>query len=698
MSGPSSSFPNLQGNPLEPQDYASLEARWINRELAEAAMLRRVDSVTGAEIVGRRGGDFAGILIPYFLPGEAHVRDYRLRRDHPDFERASDGTLRQRRKYLSPPGRGGMLYFPPGIAPELLTDVDVPTILTEGEFKGLALWRLAWYSRSDADEKPSFLVLAIPGVWNWRGIVGKTYDADGVRVDVTGPIPDIERILWLGRRVIILFDADLETKLDVSVARDQLTRELQSRGAEVAWFPWPKGVPSQLKGIDDYLAERGPAEVLSLLAKARVVANKTKRGTVELRSGGSSQDWKWGLLIANSGEPKVLLANAITALRHAPEWTGVLAYDEFALKTVMQKPAPWPGADPAKPWGDNEDRLTTDWLQHQGICVPLEVAGQGVQTVAMDHRFHPVRDYLDALAWDGVPRLDQWLTTYLGVTDSPYARAVGARWLISAVARIYSPGVKADCCLILEGSQGLQKSTALRKLSEPWFTDELGELGSKDAAMQLRGAWVVELSELEAALRADVPRTKAFVSRQFDRFRPPYGKHVIEAPRQCVFAATVNPDEYLRDETGARRFWPVACGQIDVASLARDRDQLWAEARDRFRAGEKWWLDTPELEAQAQEEQADRYQEDPWHDTVAAYIADQPTVSVPEILLGPLGKKIENITQADKNRVARILLAEGWERFKGPRRSSDNPRRPWLYRRKQGVAVHLRAEDTTETS
>src|SRR5581483_7104435 len=194
-------------------------------------------------------------------------------------------------------------------------------------------------------------------------------------------------------------------------------------------------------------------------------------------------------------------------------------------------------------------------------------AGQAVQTAARDRPIHPVKAYLHALLWDGVQRVDTWLSAYLGAEDTEYARAVGSRWLISAVARIYRPGVKADCCLILEGPQGIKKSTALRTLAGEYFTDELADLGSKDAALQIRGVWIVEISELDSLARSEIASIKAFMSRTADRFRPPFGKRVVECPRQCVFAGTVNHTEYLRDETGARRFWPVLCGTIDIEAL-----------------------------------------------------------------------------------------------------------------------------------
>lgn len=199
---------------------------------------------------------------------------------------------------------------------------------------------------------------------------------------------------------------------------------------------------------------------------------------------------------------------------------------------------------------------------------------------------------MKGLQSDSVERLDRWLSTYLGCEDTEYSGAVGSRWLISAVTRIFHPGAKADCCLILEGPQSIRKSTALRTLAGEYFTDELADLGSKDAAMQTRCGWIIELSELDSLSNSDVARIKAFMSRTTVRFRPPYGMRLVEWPRQCVFAGTVNQTTYLRDETGGRRFWPVAAGRIDIDALARDRDPLWAEAKARFDAGAAWWLET----------------------------------------------------------------------------------------------------------
>ena len=393
-----------------------------------------------------------------------------------------------------------------------------------------------------------------------------------------------------------------------------------------------------------------------------------------------STAWRDGLLLNLNGTVKPVLANAITALRGAPEWTGVLAYNEFAHFTVFQKPAPWMKPDIEVPadWTPNDDTLTTEWLHHQGIFVSGDVTGQAVEAVARERLFHPVRSYLKDLTWDGKHRLDSWLPEYLGVDPSPYAAAVGSRWMISAVARVFEPGCKADCCLILEGEQGIRKSTALRVLAQPWFTDEIADIGSKDAALQTRGVWVIEIAELDSMSRSDIGKIKAFMSRMTDRFRPPYGKRPIDSPRQCVFAGSVNHGTYLRDETGGRRFWPVKCEApvIDVDALAEVRDQLWAEATYVYFDGKPWWLDSVSLNREAAEEQADRYEGDPWDELILKWAVDRESVSIAEVLTNCLEKKKDMWTQWDRNRVARCLRANGWIRFKAGPRSA----REWRYR------------------
>jgi hypothetical protein len=246
------------GNALTDTDYENLARRWIDKKLAERAGIRRVDSDSGRLLVGRRDhGAYQGLGIPYFLPGDSRIREWRLRRDHPDIEYVG-GKPKECGKYLSPPGRKNMLYFVPDASANLLKSVAAPVVVTEGEFKTLALWRLANYKSSI----PQFLPLGLSGVWNWRGTVGKTTGPNGDRRDVKGVIPDLDLVVWESRRVIIAFDADANKNEKVEIARSLLARELRMRGAEVGLLTWDM---AQGKGIDDLLANVGPEKVLELL-------------------------------------------------------------------------------------------------------------------------------------------------------------------------------------------------------------------------------------------------------------------------------------------------------------------------------------------------------------------------------------------------------------------------------------------------
>lgn len=402
--------------------------------------------------------------------------------------------------------------------------------------------------------------------------------------------------------------------------------------------------------------------------------------------------WKDFLISGNSG-PTACLANAIAALRTAPEWRGVLAFDEFRMRTIIQKEFPG-GQRTSGAWTDSDDISTTDWMQHQGILVKPEAVANAVQLVAKDNAFHPVRDYLENLEWDKKPRIGSWLTDYLGVSqadpeaellDEPdidrekYISYVGACWLIGAVARIFSPGTKMDTSLILEGPQGAKKSTALKILGGDWFTDELCDFGSKDAAMQTCGVWIIEIGELDAMSRSEVSQVKAFLTRTTDRFRPPFGRHIAEFPRQCVFAGTVNHSAYLRDETGARRFWPVQCGSIHTGRLLEDRDQLWAEAVVKYRDGEKWWFSDAGLDNAAREEQGKRYIGDPWDAAIEEWLKLQQTdsFSISEIMTEALKIDKARWTQMDANRVGRFMRSHSWVRYQ----KRTGTAREWRYRR-----------------
>ncbi len=396
----------------------------------------------------------------------------------------------------------------------------------------------------------------------------------------------------------------------------------------------------------------------------------------------SSAAWEQQLLRTNEGQLYKSVANVILILQHDPAWQGRLSYDEFSERILLQRPLPDQASSHAqrypRTWRDTDDVHTTAWL-HQTLrfFITIDTVARAIPTVAQAHTIHPVRMYLETLRWDQTPRLATWLQTHLGAAETPYTRAIGTKWLISAIARIYQPGCKADSMLILEGPQGFKKSTALKTLfSEAWFTDEIADLGTKDSAMQLQGAWCIELAELDGLSRAEVTRIKAFLTRTTDRYRAPYDRHVLERPRQSVFAGTVNHSTYLRDETGGRRFWPVTCTHpATLHALAQDRDQLWAEALHAYRNGHPWWLESQELESLANEEQGSRYQSDEWEQLISNFVQNKSSVTIGNILEIVLGIEKGKWGRSEQMRVARCLTRIGWSR----RQVFEGTQRIWKY-------------------
>jgi predicted P-loop ATPase len=390
-------------------------------------------------------------------------------------------------------------------------------------------------------------------------------------------------------------------------------------------------------------------------------------------------DWRDRLQLNASGTVKANLFNICMALRHANEFRGAIRWNDMALRSDVLQPLPW-SDQTDREWSPHDDNKLNEWLQIQSIDAKIQTVCQAVETVAHEQNYHPVRDWLETLKWDGHKRVDTWLTYYLGADDTPYNRAVGKAWLVSAVARIMRPGCKADHLLILEGVQGLKKSSALKALAgERFFTDELAAVHSKDASEQLRGVWIIELAELDAHLKRarEAAEVKNFLSRTVDRYRPAYGRRVIEAPRECVFCGSVNQDEYLGDETGNRRFWPVRCGSaIDVAAIRNDRAQIWAEALKEYRDGALWWLDDHDLQEDARREQASRLEVDSWDDLVLDFAAKSMfTPTTRELLCDGVGLRASEIKKTDEIRIAKIMKSASYKRDTG--RGERNRMKVW---------------------
>jgi predicted P-loop ATPase len=370
---------------------------------------------------------------------------------------------------------------------------------------------------------------------------------------------------------------------------------------------------------------------------------------------------------SSNNRPIPNLDNVMLALRSDPAVRDCIGRDEMFCGPVLLQQIPcseimsdWP-----RPLTDVDVSCLQIWLQRVGFPrVSNDVVHKAADLRAGECSFHPVRDYLNSLIWDEQPRLQHWLTTYLGAESSPYTAGIGAKFLISMVARILSPGCKADYMVVIEGPQGELKSSACAVLAGQWFSDSLPDIGSgKDASQHLRGKWLVEVAELHAYSRAETSLLKSFITRTTERYRPSYGRKEVVEPRQVIFIGTTNRDNYLRDETGGRRFWPVRIGTINIDCLTSDRDQLFAEAVKLYRQGEQWWPDKFFEQKHIQPEQDDRYEGDAWDEPISKYLEGVSQTTLLAVAKNALGlEHVEHFGTADQRRIAAVMMTLGWKR------------------------------------
>lgn len=307
-------------------------------------------------------------------------------------------------------------------------------------------------------------------------------------------------------------------------------------------------------------------------------------------------EWLHELSVSAKGTIEATIDNARIVLLHDPELKGNFFYDEFKERPVVCGDLPWEALERriSDCWSDSDDAgLRLHLEKHYGIENTAKIR-DAVELAMLSYKRHPVREYLRSLTWDGVLRADTLFIDYLGAADNEYTREVTRKSLIGAVARIMSPGCKHDHTLVLVGPQGCRKSTTLAKLGKQWFSDSLYTVTGKDAYEQLQGYWIIEMGEMAATKKAELEQLKQFMSKQTDSYRAAYARRTQEHPRQCAFFGTTNDDEFLRDSTGGRRFWPVT-----VTAIGRERadvlteeviDQIWAESVVRYDAGEVWYL------------------------------------------------------------------------------------------------------------
>ena len=348
-----------------------------------------------------------------------------------------------------------------------------------------------------------------------------------------------------------------------------------------------------------------------LMARERSASAADDFGSVEVPED-YSDEWKAELEYAKSGSLLCSMRNIILILENDPGLKGRIARDVFGEYDAVRGGLPWD--KDAFQWRDRDDSNLRAWMEMNYGITGKDKIKDAVNVVTTKYRFDPVREYLEGLSWDGVPRLERLVIDYLGAEDSELNRAMTRMQFTAAVKRVFQPGCKHDYCLILAGPEGCGKSTLLNKMGGRWFNDSIITLEGKDGRIQLSGSWIVELGELDSMRRSETTSIKTFLSCESDNYRAPYESRPSWHPRRCVFFGTTNEEAFLKGDTGNRRFWVMA---VDPAlrkyrdwydALDRDRDQLWAEAVEYFRRDENTRLDD-EMEALAKKRQ-EEYNDD----------------------------------------------------------------------------------------
>ena len=386
-------------------------------------------------------------------------------------------------------------------------------------------------------------------------------------------------------------------------------------------------LPSYLK-MQDFAAKDKTVRVL--LTKERRADAESDFADVDLDGDGktpaeANTDWMSDLEYDRKGAIKSTAKNIICILENDPGLSGHLWHDLFSGFDLVKGGLPWDRK--ATQWGNRDDANLRIYLDETYGVTGKDKIKDAKDAVLTRHKLHPIREYLNGLVWDGTPRLDTLIIDYLGVEDTALNRAMTRKHFVAAVARVMNPGCKYDYCLIVTGAEGIGKSTLFSVMGGEWFNDSLVTMEGKSGMEQARGGWVIELPELGSIKRSDVEQVKAYISRQDDTYRPAYGTVTEKHPRQCVFCGTTNETYFLKGDTGNRRFWVMAADadrrkHTDVkADLTAERNQMWAEAVERWKEGETLYLPN-DLETEARQKQAEYNDEadDPIKDMLSAYL------------------------------------------------------------------------------
>jgi putative DNA primase/helicase len=361
--------------------------------------------------------------------------------------------------------------------------------------------------------------------------------------------------------------------------------------------------------------------------------------------------------------PIINVLNVVKILDRWEPLRKILWFDEFFQRVMTVKE----GDNKVREWRDVDDIDLTVYLQEKlGLQKMTErVVRSAVELVAYRNTRNEPKDWMESLAWDQQPRIEAFFAQAFGTEDNEYTTAASRNWWIAMIARVYDPGCKFDNMVVLEGRQGKFKSTALDIIGGKWFMEATETIGHKDFLQSLNGKLLVEIAELDSFSKADIRSIKKTISCRVDTYRASFGRRAQDFKRRCVFVGSTNEDEYLEDSTGGRRFWPIKTGTIDLNLIREHRDQLFAEAVHKFKAGASWWV----MPALAGEEQESRRRADAWEDVVLPWLSGRDNVKLHDVATGCLNLPVSQFDKRAQMRLGAVMRCLGWIR-KTERRGS----------------------------
>lgn len=421
------------------------------------------------------------------------------------------------------------------------------------------------------------------------------------------------------------------------------------------------------------------SEFADLTQSADKPPKAQQRALKEAQEGDSeSEDWTWtaDLEVNKKGLNEQTIANVVLILQKDQRLKGIGGYDEFHDQCYKSGSLPWWEYQPGRTsWSDADDAGLRYYMEKYYQISNIQKIRDGLSIVLQERKYHPVRDWLNCLPeWDGVRRVDTLMIDYHGVNDTEYARVVTRKAIVALVKRVFEPGCKFDNVLTLVGpKQGTGKSTTFRILGGEWFNDTFSTVTGKEAYEALAGSWVIEMAEMSATRKADIEAQKQFISKSSDRYRKAYARNVTDNPRQCVFFGTTNDTEFLRDYSGNRRYWPLLVGEQPVTKsvwtdLEKERDQIFAEALELYRAGEDIEYLGRELEESAREAQEEFRFKGSKEEIIAGYLERKITE---DWYTRDIGSRAEFIEDGEEGTVerTRVCAEEIWCEALGGRRN-----------------------------